>query len=137
VQYDPAHPARTSIQVTIQSASVDTRVDMRDNDLRSPNFLDVQKYPTITFQSKKVEAEGAGKLKVTGDITIHGVTKEAVLDVDGPSEAMKDPWGNLRMGASATTKVNRKDFGVNGAPGVVGDEITITLDVEMIRPLAK
>ena len=137
VQYDPAHPARTSIQVTIQSASVDTRVDMRDNDLRSPNFLDVQKYPTITFQSKKVEAEGAGKLKVTGDITIHGVTKEAVLDVDGPSEAMKDPWGNLRMGASATTKVNRKDFGVNGAPGVVGDEITITLDIEMIRPLAK
>jgi polyisoprenoid-binding protein YceI len=137
VQYDPAHPARTSIQATIQSASVDTRVDMRDNDLRSPNFLDVQKYPTITFQSKKVEAEGAGKLKVTGDITIHGVTKEAVLDVDGPSEAMKDPWGNLRMGASATTKVNRKDFGVNGAPGVVGDEITITLDVEMIRPLAK
>jgi polyisoprenoid-binding protein YceI len=137
VQYDPAHPAKTSIQATIQSASVDTRVDMRDNDLRSPNFLDVQKYPTITFQSKKVEAEGAGKLKVTGDITIHGVTKEAVLDVDGPSEAMKDPWGNLRMGASATTKVNRKDFGVNGAPGVVGDEITITLDVEMIRPLAK
>ncbi|HTC46894.1 MAG TPA: YceI family protein [Candidatus Aquilonibacter sp.] len=137
VQYDPAHPARTSIQATIQSASVDTRVDMRDNDLRSPNFLDVQKYPTITFQSKKVEAEGAGKLKVTGDITIHGVTKEAVLDVDGPSEAMKDPWGNLRMGASATTKVNRKDFGVNGAPGVVGDEITITLDIEMIRPLAK
>jgi polyisoprenoid-binding protein YceI len=137
VQYDPAHPARTSIQATIQSASVDTRVDMRDNDLRSPNFLDVQKYPTITFQSKKVEAEGAGKLKVTGDITIHGVTKEAVLDVDGPSEAMKDPWGNLRLGASATTKVNRKDFGVNGAPGVVGDEITITLDIEMIRPLAK
>ncbi|MGA3349009.1 MAG: YceI family protein [Candidatus Sulfotelmatobacter sp.] len=137
VQYDPAHPAKTSIQATIQSASVDTRVDMRDNDLRSPNFLDVQKYPTITFQSKKVEAEGAGKLKVTGDITIHGVTKEAVLDVDGPSEAMKDPWGNLRMGASATTKVNRKDFGVNGAPGVVGDEITITLDIEMIRPLAK
>ena len=137
VQYDHANPAKTSIQATIDTASVDTRVDMRDNDLRSPNFLDVQKYPTITFQSKRVESAGAGKLKVVGDLTIHGVTKEAVLDVDGPSDAMKDPWGNLRMGASATTKINRRDFGVNGAAGAVGDEITITLDIEMIRPLAK
>jgi len=84
-----------------------------------------------------VEPAGAGKLKISGDITIHGVTKEAVLDVEGPSDAMKDPWGNMRMGASATTKINRKDFGVNGATGVVGDEITITLDIEMIRPVAK
>ena len=137
VQYDHANPAKTSIQATIDASSVDTRVDMRDNDLRSPNFLDVQKYPTITFQSKRVEEAGAGKLKVVGDITIHGVTKEAVLDVEGPSDAMKDPWGNMRMGASGTTKINRKDFGVNGATGVVGDEITITLDIEMIRPVAK
>jgi polyisoprenoid-binding protein YceI len=137
VQYDHANPAKTSIQATIDASSVDTRVDMRDNDLRSPNFLDVQKYPTITFQSKRVEPAGAGKLKISGDITIHGVTKEAVLDVEGPSDAMKDPWGNMRMGASATTKINRKDFGVNGATGVVGDEITITLDIEMIRPVAK
>jgi polyisoprenoid-binding protein YceI len=133
VVYDAANPAKSSLQATIEAASVDTRVEMRDNDLRSPNYLDVQKYPTITFQSKKVEPAGAGKLKITGDLTIHGVTKEAVLDVDGPTPAMKDPWGNQRMGASATTKINRKDFGVNGAPGMVGDEITITLDIEMIK----
>jgi polyisoprenoid-binding protein YceI len=133
VVYDPANLAKSSIQTTIDANSVDTRVDMRDNDLRSPNYLDVKKYPTITFQSKKIEAAGAGKLKVTGDLTIHGVTKEVVLDVDGPSAPMKDPWGNQRMGASASTKINRQDFGVAGAPGMVGDDITITLDIEMIR----
>jgi polyisoprenoid-binding protein YceI len=106
---------------------------MRDNDLRGPDYLDVKKYPTITFQSKRIEAAGPGKLKVTGDLTIHGITKEAVLDVDGPSPAIKDPWGNQRMGASATTKINRMDFGVAGAPGLVGDDITITLDIEMTK----
>jgi polyisoprenoid-binding protein YceI len=136
VQYDAANPAKSSIQATIDAASVDTRVEMRDNDLRSPRFLDAQKYPTITFQSKKVEAGGADKLKVTGDLTIHGVTKEVVLDVDGPTPAIKDPMGKdrLRMGASATTKINRLDFGVAGLPGVVGDEITLMIDVEMIKP---
>jgi polyisoprenoid-binding protein YceI len=133
VVYDPANLGKTSIQTTIDAASVDTRVEKRDNDLRSPNFLDVSKFPTITFQSKRVEAAGAGKLKVTGDLTIHGVTKEVVLDVDGPSGPMKDPWGNQRMGASASTKINRLDFGVAGLPGVVGDDINITLDVEMIK----
>ncbi len=133
VQYDANNLGKSSIQTTIDAASVDTRVDMRDNDLRSPNYLDVQKYPTITFKSKRIEAAGAGKLKVTGDLTIHGTTKEAVLDVDGPTPAMKDPWGNQRMGASATTKINRMDFGVAGGPGVVGNDITITLDIEMIK----
>jgi polyisoprenoid-binding protein YceI len=137
VQYDPAAPGKSSLEATIDATSVDTRVEMRDNDLRSPNFLDVQKYPTITFQSKKVEAAGAGKLKVTGDLTVHGVTKEVALDVDGPTPAMKDPWGNLRMGASATTKINRMDFGVSGRPGVVGDDITITLDIEMTRQVPR
>ena len=133
-QFDEANPGKSSVQATIDAASVDTRVEMRDKDLRSSNFLDVGKYPTITFQSKKVEAVGQGKLKVTGDLTIHGVTKEVLLDVDGPSAAMKDPWGNMRRGASAATKISRKDFGVSGAPGAVGDEITITLDIEMIQP---
>jgi len=133
-QLDEANPGKSSVQATIEAASVDTRVEMRDKDLRSPNFLDVEKYPTITFQSKKVEAAGQGKLRVTGDLTIHGVSKEVVLDVDGPSDAMKDPWGNMRRGASATTKISRKEFGVNGAPMAVGDDITITLDVEMIQP---
>jgi polyisoprenoid-binding protein YceI len=133
VIYDAANLGKSSIQATIEAASVDTRVEMRDNDLRSPNFLDVQKYPTITFQSKKIEPAGEGKLKVTGELAIHGVTKEVVLDVDGPTPAMKDPWGNQRRGASATTKIKRQDFAVNGAPGIVGDEITITLDIEMIK----
>lgn len=133
VQYDPANPGKSSVRATIETASVDTHVEARDNDLRSPHFFDVEKYPTITFQSKKVEAAGAGQLKVTGDLTIHGVTKEAVLDVDGPSAAMKDQRGNQRMGASATTKINRMEFGVAGAPGVAGDEITITLDIEMTQ----
>jgi polyisoprenoid-binding protein YceI len=134
VQYDAANPGKSSIQTTIDAASVDTRVEMRDNDLRSPRFFDVQKYPTLTFKSKKVEAAGAGKLKVTGDLTIHGVTKEVVLDVDGPTPAIKDPMGKgLRMGASATTKINRNDFGVSGLPGAIGDDIVITLDVEMTK----
>jgi polyisoprenoid-binding protein YceI len=133
VLYDAADPGKSSIQTTIDATSVDTRVDMRDKDLRSPNYLDVEKYPTITFKSKKIEAAGAGKLKVTGDLTIHGVTKEVILDVDGPSAPIKDPWGNQRMGASATTKINRMDFGVAGAPGMVGDDITITLDIEMTK----
>jgi polyisoprenoid-binding protein YceI len=134
--YD-SDPAKISLDATIDAASVDTRVEMRDNDLRSPNFLDVQKYPTITFHSKHVTAAGPGKLQMTGDLTIHGTTKEVVLDVDGPSAPMKDPWGNQRIGASATTKINRKDFGVNGATGVVGDDLQITIDVELIQPQAK
>jgi polyisoprenoid-binding protein YceI len=131
--YDPADPSKTSLETTIDATSVDTRVDMRDNDLRSPNFLDVQKFPTITFKSKKAEAAGTGKMKITGDLTIHGVTKEVVLDVDGPTAPMKDPRGNFHVGASATTTVNRKDFGVSGAPGMVGDEITITIDAELVK----
>ncbi|HET8827682.1 MAG TPA: YceI family protein [Terriglobales bacterium] len=133
VAYDPADVSKTQIDVTIDASSVDTRVQMRDNDLRSPHFLEVEKYPTITFKSKKAESAGQGKLKVTGDLTIHGVTKEVVLDVDGPSAPMS-AMGGMRMGAEATTKINRKDFGVNGAPGAVGDDIQITLDVELTRP---
>ncbi len=136
-KYDPSDPSKGSLDATIDATSVDTRVEMRDNDLRSPNFLDVQKYPTITFHSKQTKAAGAGKLQITGDLTIHGVTKEVVLDVDGPSAPIKDPWGNQRIGASAVTKINRQDFGVKGAPGVVGDEITITIDAELIQPPAK
>jgi polyisoprenoid-binding protein YceI len=133
VGYDPGDVAKTSIDVSIDAASVDTRVDMRDRDLRSPNFLDVQKFPAITFKSTRVEAAASGKLKVTGDLTIHGVTKEVVLDVDGPTAPIT-AMGGLRMGASATTKINRKDFGVNGASSMVGDDISITLDVEVMKP---
>lgn len=133
--YDPADPSKDTLEATIDANSVDTRVEMRDNDLRSPRFFDAQKYPTITFRSKQTKAAGSGKLQITGDLTIRGVTKEVVLDVDGPSAPIKDPMGKgQRMGASATTKVNRQDFGVSAMPGMVGDEITITIDTELVQP---
>jgi len=137
VEFDPANPAKASIEVSIDAASVDTRVEMRDNDLRSPNYFDVAKFPTITFKSTSVQSAGAGKLKVAGALTIHGVTKQVVLDVDGPSSPMTDPRGNVHMGASATTTIKRTDFGVGSANPMVGDEITITIDVEMVRPADK
>lgn len=134
VQYDPADVTQSSIDVTIETASVDTRVEMRDNDLRSAKLLDVQKYPTITFKSKRVQSAGPGKLRIAGDLTMHGVTKETVLDVEGPSAPMKDPWGNMRMGASASTKINRRDFGITEYPAaVIGDDVSITIDVEMVK----
>ena len=135
VTFDPGDPTKTSIDATIDATTVNTRVQMRDNDLRSPRFLDVQKFPTIKFKSTRTEAAGTGKLKVTGDLTIHGVTKPAVLDVDTSSQPITDPMGKgLRMGASATTTINRNDFGITTLPGVVGDDIQIVLDVEMTRP---
>jgi Uncharacterized conserved protein len=134
-KYDAADPSKDSLDATIEANSIDTRVEMRDNDLRSARFFDVQKYPTITFHSKQTKVAGPGKLQITGELTIHGVTKEVVLDVDGPSAPIKDPMGKgQRIGASATTKVNRQDFGVSALPGVVGDEITITIDTELTQP---
>jgi polyisoprenoid-binding protein YceI len=135
-EYDPADLSKTSIDATIDASSVDTRVEMRDNDLRGPNFFDVQKYPTITFKSKRASAAGDGKIKITGDLTIHGVTKEVVLDVDEPTAPIKDAKGS-RMGTSASTKINRKEFGVNGGSAVAADEVSITIDVELIQPAAK
>jgi polyisoprenoid-binding protein YceI len=127
------------VDVTIDAASVDTRVPNRDKDLRSDHFFDVEKYPTITFKSTKVEQAGPGKLKVTGDLTIHGVTKPVVLEVEGPTAAVKDPWGNQRAAANATTKINRQDFSVkwnakmDGGGLVVGDDVDITIDLEMVQ----
>jgi polyisoprenoid-binding protein YceI len=134
VQYDPSDPTKTTIEATIDANSVDTRVEKRDNDLRGPDFFDVAKHPTLIFKSTRVETAGAGKLKLVGDLTIHGVTKEVVLDVDGPSAPIKDPRGNLHMGVSATTTVKRKDFGVNGAAAAVGDDVPITIDMELVQP---
>ena len=135
-QYDPANPSKTTLEATIDASSVDTRVEMRDKDIRSPNFLDVEKYPTITFHSKQVKSAGQGKMQITGDLTIHGVTKEVTLDVDGPTDPTK-AMGGTRIGASATTKINRHEFGVNGAPTIAGDELTITIDVELVLQEAK
>jgi polyisoprenoid-binding protein YceI len=133
VQYDPADVSKTSMDVTIDAASLDTRVNMRDNDLRSGHFFDVEKYPVITFKSKRVESAGSEKLKVTGDLTIRGVTKEVVLEVDGPTKPMKDPKGKLHMGASAIAKINRMDFGVSADRGMIGDNVSITIDVELVK----
>lgn len=136
VDYDPSNPAKSTVEATIEAASVDTRVEMRDNDLRSPNYFDTAKYPTITFKSKSVEGAGEGKLKIVGDLTIHGTTKEVTLDVDGPSAPTTDPRGNAHVGASATTKIKRTDFGVGSSNSMVGEDITITIDVELVRPTA-
>lgn len=143
VQLDDKDISKSTVEVTIDATSVDTRVPDRDKDLRSERFFDVAKYPTLTFKSTKVEQAGPGKLKVTGDLTIHGATKEVVLDVEGPTAPVKDPWGNERAAATATTKVNRQDFGVkwnatmdNGGV-VVGDDVTIIIDVEMVHKTAK
>jgi len=133
VQFDDKDISKSSVDVSIDAGSVDTREPNRDKDLRSDHFFDVEHYPTITFKSKRVEQAAAGKLKVTGDLTIHGITKEVILDVDGPTPAIKDPWGNQRMGINASTKINRKDFGVgaNYGSAMIGDEISITIDSEM------
>ena len=132
-RYDPADSKNDSVEVTIEAASVDSRVEMRDNDLRSDHFFDVQKYPTITFRSTKVESAGADKLKITGDLTIRGITKPVTLDVDGPSKPVKDGQGRLHMGVSATATVNRTDFGMTGYQGIVGNEVTLTIDAELVQ----
>ncbi len=134
VQFDPTNPTGASIDATIDANSIDTRVKMRDDDLRSPNYFDVAKFPTITFKSKSVKPAGDGKLTVDGDLTIHGVTKEVQLNVEGPSAPVNDPRGNTHMGASATTKVKRTDFGVGSSNPMVGEDISITIDIEMVRP---
>src|SRR5262245_50099708 len=107
---DPATPAQAVIEATVETASIDTANQKRDDHLRSPDFLDAAKFPTMTFKSKKIDSAGPGKAKVTGDLTLHGVTKEVVLDVEGPTDVIKDPMGKTRAGAHATTKINRKDF---------------------------
>lgn len=137
VQFDDKDIAKSSVDVTIDVGSVDTREPNRDKDLRSDHFFDAEHIPTITFKSKKVEQASPGKLRVTGDLTIHGVTKEAVLEVDGPTAPIKDPWGNQRMGINATAKISRQDFGVgtNYPAAMIGDEIAITIDAEIFQKL--
>ncbi len=142
IEYDPRHVQATRIDATIQTGTVDTRNGMRDNDLKSPKFFDVQKYPTMTFVSTKAVRAGKDKLKVTGKLTIRGVTKTVVLDVTGPTAEVQDPWGNTRIGASATTTIDRRDFGLVWnqaleAGGVlVGDKVMISLDVEATKAKA-
>jgi|SRR5580704_693671 polyisoprenoid-binding protein YceI len=129
----------SSIDATLDASTVNTGLADRDAHLKAADFLDTEKYPKITFKSTKVEKKGSEEYAVTGNLTIHGVTKPVTLTVEGPSAPQKDPYGNTRIGLSATTKINRRDYGLsyNGlleAGGlVVGDEVHITLDVEFIK----
>ena len=139
VNLDDSDITKSSVRATIDATGIDTREPKRDEDLRGPDFLDVAKYPTITFTSKKVEKVGDGTYKVTGDLTIRGVTKEAVLSLQGSPQPLKDPFGNVKMGGVATTRINRQDFGVSwsksldGGGLVVGDDVDVTIDVEVAK----
>ena len=134
---------KSNVNVSIDAASINTNVQKRDEHLRSADFFDVAKYPTLTFVSKKWARAAKGALKVTGDLTIHGVTREVVLNVAPFSKESKDPWGNFRRGTSATTTINRKDYGLvwNQAletGGVaVGEDVNISLEVEMVKSQPK
>jgi len=136
VEGDPADPTAAKLTVSIDASSIDTRNEKRDAHLRSPDFLDVAKYPTITFTSKKITPAGRGAYKVTGDLTLHGVTKEIVLDVTDVTPPITDPMGSRRAGAHATTTIDRGAFGItwskslDGGGVVVGNEVQIMVDVE-------
>lgn len=138
VTWDPANPEGTEIEATIDASSINTREPQRDAHLRSADFFDVENHPSLTFKSKSAKV-GKDGLEVTGDLTIRGTTRQVTLAVEGPTPEQKDPWGGTRMAASATTKINRKDFGLTWnstleTGGVlVGDEIKIALEVELIR----
>jgi polyisoprenoid-binding protein YceI len=139
VHYDPQNAGASKVEATIDASTVDTREAKRDAHLKTADFFDIEKFPTMRFVSKRVMPASPGKLKLLGDLTMHGVTREVTLDVDGPTPEIKDQRGGMRAGASATTKINRKDFGLTWnrvleAGGVtVGDEVLITIDVELIR----
>ncbi len=136
VMYDAKDVTKTTIDATIDATSIDTDFEARDKDLRSANYFDVEKYPTLSFKSKKVQVGVAGKLKLTGDLTIHGVTKEVTFDVDGPTQIWTDTRNNRNnphLGAEATTKINRKDFGITMNP-LVGDDVFITMSMDLVKP---
>jgi len=139
VNLDAADPTKSTVEATIDVNSINTREPKRDTHLKSPDFFDAAKYPTITFKSKSVTKVGDGKYQATGDLTIHGVTKEAVLDIEGSPKPITDPMGNLKVGGTVHTKINRKDFGMtwskslDGGGVMVGDDVDITIDVELAQ----
>jgi polyisoprenoid-binding protein YceI len=136
VDGDEKTPTQAVINATIDATSINTREAKRDDHLKSADFLDVAKYPTLTFKSKRIEPSGTGQFKVTGDLTLHGVTREVVLDVSDVTPPIKDPMGKTRAGAHASTKIDRKDFGINwskamdGGGLLVGNDVDISIDVE-------
>lgn len=136
---DEANPANSQVDIVIDANSLETREPQRDAHLKSADFLDVEKFPTLTFKSTRVNMKGDGEYSVEGDLTIHGVARKVTLAVEGPTPPTKDPWGNTRIGISATTKINRKDFGLTWNAALetggllVGEEVAISLEVEFIK----
>ena len=134
---DESNVANSSVQASIETASIETRDDQRDAHLKSADFFDVEKYPLLSFKSDKIKQNG--ELSVEGDLTIHGVTRRVTFDIEGPTPPTKDPWGNTRIAISGSTKINRKDFGLTWNAALetggilVGDEVTINLDVEFVK----
>ena len=141
VTVDETNPRNSKIDVTVDVTSVDTRQEMRDNHLRSPDFFDVATYPTMRFASKRIDGDIDGAFRVVGDLTIRGVTREVALTANLEGRT-RDPWGNERAGFSATGKINRHDFGLTWnqaleSGGVmVGDEVKLTIDVELVHQVA-
>jgi polyisoprenoid-binding protein YceI len=136
---NPSDPSQSRVETVIDAASIETRDPQRDAHLKSPDFFDVEKFPTLAFKSTRVSPAGNGELSVEGDLTIHGITRKVNFAVEGPTAPAEDPWGNSRVAVSATTKINRKDFdltynAVLETGGIlVGEEVTITLDAQFIQ----
>ena len=136
---DPDDLLSSKVEAKIDASSINTRDAQRDAHLKSPDFFDVEKFPTLSFKSGQVSRSGVAELAVDGDLSIHGVTRKVTFAVEGPTAPAKDPWGNTRLGLSATTRINRKDFGLNWNAALetggilVGDEVTITLDLQFVK----
>jgi polyisoprenoid-binding protein YceI len=136
---DSSDVTKSTIEAIIDAASINTREPQRDAHLKSADFLEVEKFPNITFKSTRVSKKANGQFAVEGDLSIHGVTRKVTLDVEAPSAPQKDPWGGTRIGLEASTRINRKDFGLNWNAALeaggfmVGDEVTITLDLEFVK----
>ncbi|MGA9305800.1 MAG: YceI family protein [Candidatus Sulfotelmatobacter sp.] len=139
LELNNADITKSKIEASIDASSINTREPQRDAHLKSADFLDVEKFPVLTFKSTRVSKVKVDELSVEGNLTIHGVTRNVVFEVEGPSAPVKDPWGSTRIGISATTRIDRKDFGLSWnatleAGGImVGHEVTITLDVEFVK----
>jgi polyisoprenoid-binding protein YceI len=127
------------VEVSVEAASIQTGDEQRDAHLKSPDFFDAEKFPALTFKSSGVRVVNDGELSVEGDLTIHGITRKVTFDVEGPTPPSKDPWGNTRIGIAASTKINRKDFGLSWNAALetggilVGEEVTISLDVQFVK----
>jgi polyisoprenoid-binding protein YceI len=136
---DETDLTNSHVEASIEAASINTRDTERDTHLKSADFFEAEKFPTLSFKSTRISRVGDGEVAVAGDLTIHGITRNVVFSVEGPTPPTKDPWGNTRVGLSATTKINRTDFGLTWNAALetggilVGDEVTITLDVQFVK----